>query len=187
MARNGQARSREQFRPATNADATRIRELVFAVLAEYRLAANPEATDRDLFDIESNYAARGGCFEVLIDGSDTIIGCYGLYSLRPGACELRKMYLARAYRGCGRGKAMMRRAMERARVLGFSRIERETAGVLREAIALYQSFGLRPFRPKHMSARCDQAMFLDLPADWKPPDESRPRPRGYEPPNHRPG
>jgi putative acetyltransferase len=184
MAQNRQARPPERFRPATNADAVCIRELVFAVLAEYRLAADPDTTDRDLFDIESSYAARGGCFEVLVDGLDTIIGCYGLYPLRQGVCELRKMYLAHGYRGCGRGKAVMHRAMERARVLGFSRIELETAGVLREAIALYRSFGFRPFMPEHMSARCDQAMFLDLPADRKPSDESHPRPGGYDTHNH---
>jgi putative acetyltransferase len=150
------------FRPATNKDAENVRELVFGVLSQYRLAADPDSTDRDLFDIVGSYAARGGCFEVLVYGPGEIIGSYGLYPLREGVCELRKMYLHRAHRGRGLGKAILRRALDQARKLGFRRVELETASVLQEAIALYESFGFRPFQPEHMSSRCDSAMFLDL-------------------------
>jgi putative acetyltransferase len=153
-----------RFRPATNADAESVRSLVFGALDEYRLAADPDETDRDLFDIEASYAARGGCFEVLVDEADRIIGSYGLYPLREDTCELRKMYLDRSCRGHGLGKAIMKRALQQARSLGFRRVELETAAVLVEAIALYRSFGFRPFTPDHMSCRCDQAMFLELAA-----------------------
>ena len=153
-----------RFRPVTNADAEGVRSLVFGVLAEYGLAADPGATDRDLFDIEASYAGRGGVFELLVDENDIVLGSYGLYPLKPGTCELRKMYLARSCRGRGLGKAILSRAIEQARSLGFGRIELETAGVLVEAIALYESFGFKPFTPVHMSCRCDQAMFLELDA-----------------------
>ena len=139
-----------------------MRALVFGVLAEYHLAADPGATDRDLFDIEASYAGRGGCFEVLVDETGRVIGAYGLYPLREGTCELRKMYLARSFRGRGLGKAILKRAIEQARSLGFGRIELETARVLTEAIAIYKSFGFKTFTPDHMSCRCDQAMFLEL-------------------------
>ncbi len=151
-----------RLRPATNADAEAVRSLVFGVLGEYGLAVDPTATDRDLFDIEAGYAARGGCFDVLVDENDRIVGSYGLYPLREGACELRKMYLERAFRGRGLGKAIMMRALEQARALGFARVELETAAVLVEAISLYKFFGFKPFTPDHMSCRCDQAMFLEL-------------------------
>lgn len=151
-----------RFRAASNADASAVRSLVFGVLGEYGLAVDPAATDRDLFDIEANYAARGGCFEVLVDEDDRIIGSYGLYPLHDGTCELRKMYLERAFRGRGLGKAIMMRALNQARALGFTRVELETAAVLVEAISLYKSFGFKPFTPDHMSCRCDQAMSLEL-------------------------
>ena len=38
----------------------------------------------------------------------------------------------------------------------------ETASVLTEAIALYMRFGFRPYTPKNLAARCDQAYELDL-------------------------
>ena len=154
--------SEPRFRPATNADAEAVRALVFGVLAEYGLAADPATTDRDLSDIEANYEARGGCFDLLVDDKNYLIGCYGLYPLQDGACELRKMYLRGDCRGRGLGKMIMRRVLDQARTLGFRRVELETASVLKEAIALYESFGFRPFQPEHLSSRCDSAMFLDL-------------------------
>lgn len=154
--------SEPRFRSAVNADREGVQALVFGVLAEYNLAADPAKTDRDLSDIEASYPARGGCFEVLENVAGDLIGCYGLYPLRDDICELRKMYLRSDFRGRGLGKMIMRRALNQARKLGFRRVELETASVLKEAIALYESFGFRPFRPEHLSSRCDSAMFLDL-------------------------
>jgi GNAT superfamily N-acetyltransferase len=61
-------------------------------------------------------------------------------------------YLAPAHRGRGLGKRLVRRALDRARQLGFRRVELETTGVFRVAIGLYESFGFRPSVPDHMSA-----------------------------------
>jgi putative acetyltransferase len=151
-----------KFVSARGEDGPAVRELVFAVLAEYGLRPDPERTDRDLFDIQAAYASRGGCFELLVNDSDVLAGCYGLYPLGDGACELRKMYLQREHRGRGLGKLILRRALEQARALGFQRLQLETACALTEAVALYESFGFRRFTPDHMSARCDIAMWLDL-------------------------
>jgi putative acetyltransferase len=150
------------LRPATNADADGVRALVFRVLAEYGLTPDPAATDADLDDIEASYFARGGWFEVWLDKRGAVIGSYGLHPRRAGVCELRKMYLARAWRGRGLGRMMLERALARARALGFGRVELETASVLREATALYRSCGFEPFEPEHMAPRADLALGLDL-------------------------
>lgn len=81
----------------------------------------------------------------------------------PGAyCERWKMCFRRELRGRGHGKAILQRALEQARSLGFRRIQLDTASVLKEAISLYRSFGFRPFQPPHMASRCDCGMGLDL-------------------------
>jgi putative acetyltransferase len=75
------------------------------------------------------------------------------------------MYLTARCRGRGLGKRLLRHALDRARQLGFRRVELETAGALRVAIRLYESFGFQPFTPDHMSAspdRADRAYYLDL-------------------------
>ena len=169
-----------RLRPATNADCQPIADLVYTVLREYHLRPDPECTDADLQDIEQSYFARGGTFYVLEAQDGCIVGAYGLYpildcrlqiadstcgaaaSTQPNACELRKMYLHRDYRNKGLGKRLLEDALAEACRLGFTRVTLETASVLKEAIALYESYGFVPYQPEHLSARCDQAYILEL-------------------------
>jgi putative acetyltransferase len=150
------------IRPATNADAPKVQELVFNVLAEYGLSPDPGATDVDLRDLEGFYANRGGGFDVLVSPVGLVIGTVGLASLGGGRCELRKMYLAARYRDRGLGRGLLSHALRQAAELGFKRVELETAGVLQKAIGLYVSAGFQPFDSPHLSRRCDQAYYLDI-------------------------
>ncbi len=151
-----------KLREATNADCQAVRNLVFAVLEEYGLKSDPGVTDADLDDIEQSYFARGGTFRVLAERDGSIVGVYGLYPMADGICELRKMYLRRDHRGRGLGKRLLEDALATARRLGFRHVVLETASVLKEAIALYQSYGFVPHQPDHLSSRCDQAYLLEL-------------------------
>jgi len=153
---------RPRLRPADNTDCEDIVRLVFDVLKEYDLKPDPASTDADIKDIESSYFRRGGTFLVLEDEDGSIVGAYGLYLIEKHTCELRKMYLYKAYRGQGLGKLLMEDALSRAKQLGFKTMVLETASVLKEAIALYKSYGFKEFQPDHLSDRCDQAYMLDL-------------------------
>jgi GNAT superfamily N-acetyltransferase len=150
------------FRPATNGDRVAIEALVFGVLAEYGLAPDPSGTDADLHDIHGEYFAKGGTFDVLVDEQGQIVGSVGLYAMSPNICELRKMYLASHVRGKGLGRQLLEHVLARAKALGFSRIELETASVLKEAIALYERYGFKQFCPSHLSPRCDSAYYVDV-------------------------
>jgi N-acetylglutamate synthase-like GNAT family acetyltransferase len=108
-----------QLRSATNADSPAIKELVFTVLREYRLQPDPDGTDADLDDIETNYLGSGGCFDVLVDSRGNIVGSVGLYPIEQATCELRKMYLLRQVRGQGFGRRLMEHALALRRKSGF--------------------------------------------------------------------
>lgn len=151
-----------RLRPADNRDCEDIARLVFDVLKEYDLKLAPASTDADIKDIESSYFKRGGAFLVLVEKDGSIIGAYGLYPIEKHTCELRKMYLHKAYRGKGVGKLLLEDALSRARQLGFKKMVLETASVLKEAIALYKSYGFAEYQPNHLSSRCDQAYLLEL-------------------------
>lgn len=150
------------LRPATNADVPAVQELVFGILQEYGLRPAPESTDADLADLEANYFANGGRFDVLETEAGEIVGTVGLHNEGDGVCELRKMYLAPENRGKGWGKRMLDFAIQEAHDLGFKRITLETANVLKDAVVLYERFGFRPIESDHLASRCDQAYFLDL-------------------------
>jgi putative acetyltransferase len=72
------------------------------------------------------------------------------------------MYLHKVHRGKGLGKFLLEDALSKARQLGFEKMILETASVLKEAIALYKSYGFKEFMPDHLSSRCDQAYRLEL-------------------------
>ena len=151
-----------EMRLAANGDKVAIQTLVFGVLGEYGLQADPERTDRDLEDIEETYNKSGSVFFVLENKKDEIVGTLGLCRIDERTCELRKMYLAKAYRGRGLGKKLMEKALAEARRLGFEKMILETASVLTEAIQLYLSYGFSPFESEQLSCRCDQAYSLEL-------------------------
>lgn len=157
-----QQNSWPRLRPANNSDCEKIAELVYSILREYNLKPDPAATDADLKDIEQSYFQRGGAFFVLEEKDGSIIGAYGLYRLDSKVCELRKMYLHRAYRGKGLGKFLLDDALSQAKKLGFKTVVLETASVLKEAISLYKSYGFVEYQPDHLSSRCDQAYMLEL-------------------------
>jgi putative acetyltransferase len=150
------------IRPATNADVEAVRGLVFSILREHGVEPEPDSTDADLADLESSYLRPGGSFEVVVDASGLVVGTVGLFPLDEGRCELRKMYVALSHRGRGLGRRLVRVALDRARELGFRRIELETASRLEAAIHLYESSGFRPFIPEHMPARADRGYYLEL-------------------------
>lgn len=150
------------LRPATTADTAGIRRVVFETLVEYGLRSDPEGLDADLDDVEETYINPGGMFEVLETSDGRILGTVALYPKSSAICALRKMYLLREARGFGMGKAMLDRALQRARELGFRRVELETAAPLVEAIALYKKYGFRPIDSETLSNRCDRAFALDL-------------------------
>lgn len=157
------------IRSATNADAEVVRQLIFSVLREYGLAPDPGHRDRDLCDIEGSYFAAGGLFEVLLDGKRRIVGTVGLFPLDERCCELRKMYFAPEIRGRGWGKALLNRMIAKAQASGFEEMVLETAGVLREAIGLYQAFGFEPVPGEPEVARCDRRFRLGL-VGYQPPE-----------------
>jgi putative acetyltransferase len=151
-----------RLRLADNKDCEDVARLVYGVLKEYGLKPDPACTDADIKDIESSYFGRGGTFFVLETEDDSIVGAYGLYPIDEQICELRKMYLHKAHRGKGFGKFLLEDAITKARQLGFERMILETASVLKEAIALYKSYGFAEYKPDHLSSRCDQAFSLML-------------------------
>jgi len=150
------------LRPATNQDCPAVQSLVFGVLTEYGLQADPATTDTDLFDLEGHYLHRGGCFDVVTDAAGQIIASVGLQPQEHGVCELRKMYLMPEHRGRGIGKTLLYHVIQRARERGFVEIRLETAAVLKEAVAMYERVGFQRYEPAHCAARCDAAYRLLL-------------------------
>ena len=150
------------IRSATNADCENIKKLVFGVLHEFGLTPEPDGTDADLNDIETEYIKRGGLFEILEDADGNLLGTVGLFPIDNETIELRKMYFSKTLRGRGFGKKILERMIEKSKELKFKRIYLETASILKEAVGLYEKYGFKPTLEGIHSERCDAAYFLNL-------------------------
>lgn len=148
-------------RSAKRSDGQAVARLVFDTLATYGMQPEPDGIDRDLEDLPATYA--GGFFDLLHDREGQLVASVGMLPLAPGRAELRRMYLHKAYKGRGLGRALLGHALAWAQKNKLKLLELETATSLVEARALYQWAGFRPQEQGHCEARrCDLRMQLAL-------------------------
>lgn len=76
------------------------------------------------------------------DGQD--VGCGGWQTLEPGVGEVKRMYVAPAFRGRGLSRALLRALVADATAQGICRLVLETGPLQPEAIGLYTSEGFVP-------------------------------------------
>jgi putative acetyltransferase len=148
------------WRPAVNEDSHQVRTVIFNALIEHGLEPDPEITDKDLYDIEQFYRAH--FFGVILDERNSICGTFALYLMNENSGEIRKMYLEPSARGKGLGGWMMQFLIKKAKDLGVTTLELETASCLTDAIELYKKYGFTDAHPENKSPRCDRKMFLSF-------------------------
>jgi putative acetyltransferase len=149
------------IRKATVEDQSAIFRLVETVLADYGLSTDAEQTDQDIMDLDDHYFNNKGFFAV-IENRDKIIGSYGIYHVDDRRCELRKMYVYKAYQGMGLCKRLMDDAIAKAIELEYSEMILESNSLLGKALALYTKYGFEKVQPMHLSDRCDLVMLKKL-------------------------
>jgi GNAT superfamily N-acetyltransferase len=120
-------------------DQTAVRSLILDGLTE-RWGRWDPAKNPDLNDIASSYAS--GFFRVaVLDGR--IVGSGALIPSAEGIAEIRRMSVARPFRGRGIGGAILNRLVEDARSAGCRKIILETTSTWTDAIAFYRKRGFR--------------------------------------------
>ena len=157
--------------PTTAADVEAVRALLRDYMGEQGLTpgSSPRAYE-DLKDLPGRYARPSGrLLLALQDGQSA--GCGGLTDVPgpngpiPGWTEMKRVYLAPAFRGLGRGRALAQTLLDQAREAGYTRVVLSTRLRWHEAHALYLSLGFRdgePFKNKPGDMGDLQFMALDL-------------------------
>ncbi|MEI6438564.1 MAG: GNAT family N-acetyltransferase [Alphaproteobacteria bacterium] len=100
-----------------------------------------EPKDREVLDFpQENILAKGGHI-FMAHQNRTAVGCAALIKMPDGGYELAKMTVDESMRGTGLGRALMEACIEKARVLGATRLYLETNSGLAPAIGLYRAVG----------------------------------------------
>jgi GNAT superfamily N-acetyltransferase len=126
------------IRAARPEDGRPVRRLVFDVLNEYRVAADPDDSDADVMAFG---APADGVVQLVAEVDDEVIGSAILTPYRDGEIKLSKLFLRPEFRGRGLGRELLGRAEDEARERGYRRISLGTRALYVEAVRLYERAG----------------------------------------------
>ena len=135
------------------ADAASL-ETVRALYREYAEALTIDLSFQDfeteLATLPGEYAPPHGCLLLArVDGEPA--GCCALRPIPdadyPNACEMKRLYVRRAYRGFGLGRQLIEAALDAAREAGYGCVLLDTLDHMESARALYQEFGFVEIPP----------------------------------------
>ncbi|KQP21649.1 GNAT family N-acetyltransferase [Pseudorhodoferax sp. Leaf267] len=108
----------------------------------------------ELDSLPGHYAAPHGTL-LLAQVDDAIAGCC---ALRPcadvdyaNACEMKRLYVRKAFRGFGLGRQLAEAALDAARHAGYANVLLDTLDDMEAARALYEELGFEEIPPYYQS------------------------------------
>jgi carbonic anhydrase len=132
-------------------------EQVRNLFREYQAQLTPQyrapSLESELAKLPGVYAPpRGKLLMATVTGQP--VGCVGL---RPfplqGACEMKHLYVRPTFRGGGLGYELVKRVVQEASALGYSRLRLDThPPTMQSALAMYRRFGFREVEPAAIEA-----------------------------------
>jgi carbonic anhydrase len=101
---------------------------------------------REMTRFPADYQAPSGALLLgVVDG--TPAGCVGVRCFEDGVFEMKRLYVPRAFRRQGFGRALAEAAIERARNLGYRSMKLDTVPSMQVATSLYRTLGSASSRP----------------------------------------
>jgi putative acetyltransferase len=110
--------------------------------------------DAELADLPGDYAApRGGLLLAFVDGA--LAGCGAFRPMPdvdyPNACEMKRLYVRRAFRRFGLGRMLAQALMDHATEAGYSTMLLDTMDDMEAARELYGSLGFEDIPPYYFN------------------------------------
>jgi GNAT superfamily N-acetyltransferase len=86
----------------------------------------------------------------LAGDDDEARGCGAWRRLDDATCEMKRVFVPERFQGAGLGRALCESVLDAARAAGFASMKLDTLHLMREAVALYKSFGFLECAPYHV-------------------------------------
>ncbi|MES2976745.1 MAG: GNAT family N-acetyltransferase [Pseudomonadota bacterium] len=109
-----------------------------------------QSFDSELAGLPGEYSEpRGALMLAHVDGA--LAGCCALRPLDsvdyPNACEMKRLYVRKAFRGFGLGRQLAEAALDAARKAGYASVLLDTLDDMESARALYEELGFEEIPP----------------------------------------
>ncbi|MBS2032853.1 MAG: GNAT family N-acetyltransferase [Deltaproteobacteria bacterium] len=136
------------FRPITPADDVHVARIIRTVMPTFGADGPGFAIhDWEVDHMTESYARPRSAYFVVVNDAGQVVGGGGVAPLEGGpsdVCELKKMYFLPEARGHGVGEQLLRKCLDVARGLGFTRCYLETLERMTAARKLYERLGFTP-------------------------------------------
>lgn len=127
-----------------------VREIFLEYAASLGIPLDFQGFEEELACLPGTYALpRGALLLARVDG--VVAGCCALRPLDtsdyPGAAEMKRLYVRRAFRGFGLGRNLAEAALDAARQAGYACVLLDTLSDMEAARALYEDLGFAEIPP----------------------------------------
>jgi len=153
-------------------DSKNVFYFLYDILAnEFNIKLDFETLDSDLLDIENHYwKDEDSCFWIVeLKDNNQIIGTVAIRRLKESVytdtnnyAELKRMFLAKQFRGKGIGQQMLETALNFAKKSGYSKVLLYTSKDLIDSRKLYIKNGFVDIQPYNNDHRADVFMIRKL-------------------------
>ncbi|MEQ1824002.1 MAG: GNAT family N-acetyltransferase [Fimbriimonadaceae bacterium] len=140
-------------------------DLIRLLFCEYRDETDGEGCFEDF---EAEMAALPGRYKepkgilILAKLKGEPVGCIALSPLNANvkSCEIKRLYVRAAYRGHGLGRNLVRRVLRHAKSRKYHRAVLYSLPSMKEAHALYQSFGFKVMKSREGQTTIEMQLSL---------------------------
>jgi ribosomal protein S18 acetylase RimI-like enzyme len=101
---------------------------------------------RELLELPGEYVAPMGVL-LLARVGGAAAGCVAAHRWDEGACEMKRLFVRREFRGLKLGYALANEVIARSRAAGYHRVLLDTLPSMGEAQVLYAKLGFREIAP----------------------------------------
>jgi len=151
---------RDIIRVETESHLNHIKELFMEYATSLGINLSFQKFDDELANLPGEYVFPKGCMLLAISGGQ-IAGCVALRSLGDDICEMKRLYVRPQFRGKGLGRSLVQALIVEARRLGYKKMRLDTLPWMKEAIALYRSFGFKEI-PPYCYNPIEGVLFMEL-------------------------
>lgn len=102
--------------------------------------------EQELATLPGKYASPTGAILLAIHEGDTI-GCVAVRPIEGDSCEMKRLYVRDQYRGLSAGRKLTEAIIDKARALGYKKMQLDTLQRLDRAISLYAKLGFVETKP----------------------------------------
>ena len=142
------------YQVQSNEDISHAQEIIWEYLRwansrvkeEYTVSVDIKSIHKNFFLELENFLPPNGCL-LLAEHDGYILATVSMRRIRKDTCEILRLYVRPEYRRRRLGKTLLEKIINKAQIIGYSRILLDSPRYMNEAHTLYQSAGFRVREP----------------------------------------